>query len=35
MLRRLDIFRAKDKKRRKKRSVKNGLFLSTDLSHEF
>lgn len=26
---------AKDKKCRKKRSVRNGLFLSTDLSHEF
>ena len=26
---------AKDKKRRKKRSVRNGMSLSTDLSHEF
>jgi putative DNA-invertase from lambdoid prophage Rac len=26
---------AKDKKRRKKRSVRNGVFFSTDLSHEF
>jgi len=26
---------AKDKKRRKKRSVRNGIFSSTDLSHEF
>jgi len=26
---------AKDKKRRKKRSVRNGVFLSTDLGREF